>query len=132
MLGFSTSKPDAQTVPTVRPLDAEVLWEAIQSWRQSEGLPKYQKDEGLCRIATNRVSDGIDNHKGLYEKYGDYSSVIQENSNDGYHSEKDSLNGWLNSQAHHETLKKRYLYSCVATSGDFAVQIFSNCENGCP
>ncbi len=100
MLGFSTSKPDAQTVPTVRPLDAEVLWEAIQSWRQSEGLPKYQKDEGLCRIATNRVSDGIDNHKGLYEKYGDYSSVIQENSNDGYHSEKDSLGVRLEHQTH--------------------------------
>ena len=118
--------------PEVIHLNADKLFSVVNEWRVEAGYKPYEKSEGLCKIAENRSNDGIDYHKGLYDKFGSYQSVIQENSNQRAETETASLHAWLNSPPHFATLKKDYKYSCVATKGDFAVQIFSNCENGCP
>ena len=112
-------------------LKVEKLTSLVNKWRVESGFQRYERSEGLCKIAEDRTKDGTDYHKGLYEKYSHYPSVIQENSTGGL-DEQIALDAWLTSPPHRATLEKPYKYSCVATDGYFAVQIFSSCENGCP
>jgi uncharacterized protein YkwD len=121
--------PVSAVTPTKQAeLNADKLWSLIQEWRESEGLQPYIKDQRLCEIAKDRADDNIDYHKGFMEKYDtpEYPFVMQENSVWGYSSEEYSLNGWLNSPPHRETLEKPYTHSCVATYKNNAIQIFSN------
>lgn len=122
----------ATVIPTSTPtaefkiIDSEKLFEIIQNWRTSEGLPKYEKNEQLCSIASDRADDPeLDNHKGLYEKYSTLPFVVQENLAIGS-DEKLVLTGWLQSPSHAETLRKPYAYSCVICKNNYCSQIFSN------
>lgn len=108
------------------------LWSLIQEWRSKNGFQPYTKDQNLCKIAEDRLDDGDKlDHKYFLEKYSNYPSLLSENKT-GASTEKEALNNWLNSKPHFEALKKPYKYSCVATKNDYAIQIFSSCENGCP
>lgn len=108
-------------------LSAVKLWSLIQDWRVSQGLQPYIKDQRLCKIAEDRVDDGVDFHKGFIEKYNNsnYPYAMQENQT-GAASHEDALDRWLNSPPHRATLEKPYTHSCVAVQRDWAVQIFSS------
>lgn len=118
-------------------LEAEKLTTLVNEWRVKSGFQSYIKNEALCTIAKERVIDqlnGLDNHQGLYETYSQYPSVISENTVGPANTidpEGSALTSWLISPPHRATLEKSYLYSCIATKNNYAVQIFSNCENGC-
>lgn len=109
-------------------LNAEKLFSLVNKWRVKTGFQSYEKHEALCRIASKR---NYDNHKGLLEQYSKYPSVISENMTMAP-TEQNALYDWLHSKTHKKALEASYKYSCIATQGNFAVQIFSNCENSCP
>lgn len=118
------AKPTPTPIPVE--LSSDKLWSLIQNWRLSAGFQIYTKDQRLCDIANDRVDDPkLDHHQGFYDKYSNYPYVIQENLVTAP-SEELALNSWIHSQAHLETLQKNYQYSCLATKGNYAVQIFSN------
>lgn len=107
-------------------LNKDELWKTIQTWRVNQGLNKYNESADLCEIANDRANDGYDGHRGFVEKY--YNSrpyILSENITQAGDASSALLN-WLNSPSHHAALEKDYKYSCVATNGDYAVQIFSN------
>lgn len=136
-VGIVFSIPEAQTVATVRPLDAEKLWSEVNNWRKESGLSEYQKSGGLCAIAEKRVVEvqSVYEHNKFEADYAEYPSRISENLNKRnilLASEKEVLQGWIDSLPHKKALEKPYIYSCIATKDNFAVQIFSSCENGCP
>ena len=113
-------------------LSSEKLMQVVNKWRVEQGLQSYVINDALCRIANDRVPDGLDFHKGLLSRYSSYPSVISENEIIGSKSEAQALYSWLGSPPHEKALKTNFKYSCIATKGDFAVQIFSNCSAGCP
>lgn len=123
--------PKPERVVSV-PLDAERLTALVNNWRVSQGFQPYRKLDILCQIAQSRTKDGLDHHIGLPATYHLFNqkSFISENLTQG-NDDKDALDRWLGSPPHKEALEKPYIYSCIATKGQFAVQIFSNCENGC-
>ena len=118
--------------PTIRPLDAEQLWSLVNNWRTSEGLREYQKNELLCDIARSRIYQIRDDwsHDGFVPTvnrvFGNRYRDIGENLATDMITEGDALTGWLWSSTHKENLLKNYRYSCIATDGRFAVQIFGN------
>lgn len=107
-------------------LDSNVLWSLVQNWRSSQGLQPYIKDQRLCAIAEDRVSTSPHDHTGLYQKYGNYPYVIQENIVWSYPTEQASLNGWIGSPAHHATLIAPYADSCIACLQQECIEIFSS------
>jgi uncharacterized protein YkwD len=114
--------------PKVIELNADKLWTIINDWRASEGLKPFTKDPRLCDIATDRLKDGLDYHRGFLTRYRDYPYVLSEN--EGLDTSEESMldgpEGWLKSPPHAKALRSDWVYSCVATKGNFAVQIFSN------
>lgn len=128
---YSWKFKPAKAVQISDALSAEKLTALVNKWRVESGFQMYEKNEALCKISDNRVNDGIDYHKGLYDKYSKYPSYIAENSTEVYETNESALNEWLNSPSHKSALEKPYRYSCISTKNNFAVQIFSNCENGC-
>lgn len=130
----SNQKP---VINSSNPINTETLWSLVQKWRTDNGFQTYMKDQNLCAIATKRVNQlkkiapEKRDHELFESNYSNYPSAMVENITGGT-SEQDALERWLNSPPHRATLEKPYKYSCIATKDDFAVQIFSNCENGCP
>lgn len=112
-------------------LSSEKLTKLVNEWRVKQGFQPYEKNEALCRIAEDRSKDGLDYHKGFREKYTGFPSIISENAATAP-SETAAIYEWEYSPKHKENLSKPYRYSCIATKDNFAVQIFSSCENGCP
>lgn len=118
-------------------LNETLLWNVIQTWRKKSGYKEYIKNDSLCRIAEERVKYLKDkgfsgfNHEGFHKYYDNYQSLLSENMTGGI-NEQDALERWLSSTPHRNALERNYKYSCVAAEMDYAVQIFSNCENGCP
>lgn len=112
-------------------LDAEKLWNIIQEWREFEKLNKYTKSDKLCDIADVRVVQISDNfsHKdfpSVVNKFcGSRCNIIYSENIIRSQDEHDSLNWWLNSASHSAALHKNYPYSCIATFGEYGVQIFS-------
>lgn len=127
---FFEKKP-VQDVPVS--LSAEKLTQLVNEWRVKQGLQPYKENEALCRISESRVlevSNGF-THERFLDTYKNYPSYVSENLSRA-DSEPSAIYGWEGSKSHKEALLKPYKYSCISTKDNFAVQIFSNCENGCP
>lgn len=116
------------------PINAEKLMQLVNEWRVGQGFQPYEKSGELCNIALKRSIEIQTNysHDKFESDYASYPSVVQENINRGHYTELRSLTSWLDSPPHLATLEKPYKYSCIATQGNYAVQVFSNCEHGCP
>lgn len=131
-----TSTPEPKQEPTLTPipfqgLNSDKLWSLIQEWRQSQGLSPYIKDQRLCKIAELRAPEVNAEkipHAGFLQRYSTYPYVLSENIVYDSISENLAFDKWLNSASHAATLRANYIYSCVATDKDDAVQIFSNLE----
>lgn len=141
LLGVTyTSKSSPKPTPqqpkqAVINVDSDLLFEVINDWRVENGYKRYLKHDSICEITDKRNKQILLNysHDGLLDKSWEYPSLLSENltATDGA-DPKIALNNWLASPTHHEALKRPYKYSCVSCIGYYCVQIFSNCENGCP
>lgn len=121
------TKIPTQPIPT---MDQQRLWDHIQMWRRSQGLPEYIEDSFLCSIADKRIQEIQTNfsHDKFYEKIDcEQSCKLGENINSGYSKAQSALNGWLNSPLHRAALEStEYTHSCVRSMGDKSVQIFGH------
>lgn len=127
--GLNQPQPIPQPQNQVPAVNSEKLWSLIQEWRTVNGFQPYTKDQRLCNIAEDRVTDSFDYHQGFKDKYYTYPYELTEIITEGY-DEQDMLSRWLYSASHSAALRMSYKYSCVATANgnpfSYAVQIFSN------
>jgi len=119
----------------VRELNSERLMTLVNDWRVSQGYLKYESHPALCKIANNRLEQikSEYSHNKFVQKYENYPSYVSENLVFAIDDDESALNAWLSSTTgHREAIEAPFKYSCIAASGVHAVQIFSNCEKGCP
>lgn len=116
-------------VPTpIQNLDSDKLFQLVNEWRTQNGYQPYIVDERLCKIASDRADDLINDfsHQDLYDKYSNYPYVMQENIVHSETSESVALKWWLNSPSHLAGLQKPYVYSCIRCYKNDCSQIFSS------
>lgn len=116
--------------PTPRPIDDNNLWLSLQEWRLKRGLNPYAKSDVLCKFAQTRVKQIKINysHKGFFSlhdtQYPAWS--LGENIANNWRDSTEMIRAWESSPEHLKNLQADYKYSCVATDGTYAVQIFGN------
>lgn len=136
-----TSTPTPTTAPTSTPsptpspatntggLSADRIFELVNNYRSSKGLPPVQKDERACEVARSRAPEiaaeisGGYMHKGIRERALPYfnSEIII-----SMRSEEAAVQWWINDYIHRVQMEGDYKYSCAACSGNSCVQEFTN------
>lgn len=116
--------------PTPAPISSEKLMSVVNDWRQAQGLQIYKENELTCSFAQIRVKEIEINfsHDGFNGKRmcGNLECWASENLSQGFTTEKDTLNGWLNSPEHLKNLKADYYYSCIKCENNYCAQEFAN------
>ena len=111
------------------PLSADKLFTLVNSWRVSQKLPEFTKDNNLCEFAKERMKEIKSDwsHAGflLNAKKTPYV-VLGENLARDYNNENDTLNSWLNSASHEANLRDSYQLTCIATEDNYVIQLFAN------
>lgn len=112
------------------------IWDVVQNWRTSQGLSAHAKDSRMCRLAELRLPEiKVNWSHDQFMNNAHYAeicpgnncfSAMSENLSNGYYSEQENLNGWLNSPLHKEALQKNYTYSCIKCSDGYCVQEFAS------
>lgn len=117
--------------PTAKSLDSNAVFFMINAFREKLGLPKFEKDERLCTIASERAEE-IPNevatgkiHAGFYARNLPYFAI--ENAKYGG-NEKEVVGWWLHSPIHKSTIVGNMKYSCVACTDTSCSEIFSSFE----
>lgn len=110
-------------------LNSDILFDIINSYRMSIGLPAFQKDPVICEIAKQRgpqldyeVETGMI-HAGFRALELPYWAT--ENVKYGG-NEQDMFHWWMNSSIHRQALTGDYKYSCGECFGKSCTQIFTN------
>ena len=111
-------------------LSSDLLFEMINTYRASIGLPAYQKDDQLCSLAKERGPELYDEiftngniHGGLYNRNLPY--WITENMKYGP-DENDVFNWWMNSSIHRAAIEGNFTYSCGECYGNSCAQLFTS------
>lgn len=113
-------------------LDSNKLWSLVNEHRIKLGLKPFIKDQRLCEIANIR---SIDIQKDY--SHDQFIPRLPKDSLNQIYSENIvsainedlALKGWLVSTPHRKAIDGNWTYSCIATNGSFAVQIFSSFDN---
>jgi len=110
-------------------LDAEKLFQLVNSYRNSIGLPSFQKDSKLCAVAASRepelqneISTG-DIHGGMRRRNLPY--WVTENMKWGV-SEEEVLSWWLNSSIHASAIHGTNQFACTQCSGPVCIMLFTD------
>lgn len=120
-----------ETVSQVpHPLNADKLFDLVNNYRTTIGLPAYQKEDRVCKLADERALEIYDEifvtysmHKGLQNRNLDYwiwENIIYQNT------EEQALNWWLNSPIHKRGIESDMQYSCTKCSGNSCAQLFTS------
>lgn len=141
-----TPKPTAPPAPSVSPtpasfslsntnsspsgLNANVIFGLINNYRNSKGLPTFQKDETTCSVAAQRAPHVYDEvftthnmHAGFNAMHFDYWITENIISID---TEQAAVDWWLQDTIHRQVIEGDYKYSCVACSGNSCAEIFTS------
>lgn len=120
------------TIADINPaeLSADKLFQIVNEWRVKEGYQQYEKSEFTCEISNQRLPEiKINfNHAGFSaERFcpKDLDCKIGENLVEGYNSEEEAFNSWLNSPTHRNNLESDYTHSCIKCDSGYCVHIFS-------
>ena len=118
----------AEEKPTYS-LNPDVLFNIINNYRASIGLPSFQKDQAICDIARQR-GPALDHevetgtvHAGFYALNLPYWAT--ENVKYGG-NEQEMFNWWMNSYIHRKAIEGDFTYSCGECYGKSCNQIFTN------
>lgn len=110
--------------------DGEALFNMINDFRASNGLPKFEKSARLCEIARVRAPEIAGEvatgsiHSGFTARGYGYPTAVENAA--GYGNIQANFNWWLNSGLHRASILGEGLkYSCCECSGGNCVQIFS-------
>lgn len=124
----STIESSPQEKPS-NSLNPDVLFEIINNYRTSIGLPAFQKDQAICDIAKQRGPE-LDHevetgtiHAGFYAKNLPYWAT--ENMKYGG-NEQEMFNWWMNSYIHRKAIEGNFIFSCGECFGRSCNQIFTN------
>lgn len=122
-----TTKP----VPTQQArryvLDAKVIEELVNDYREENGLPRLIHDPELCKLAEVRAEEVKTDfsHTGFEKRWGTFPyQKLSENLSHAYDNRL-ALEGWKKSHLHNlGMLDTEVDRTCVATNGSYAVQLF--------
>lgn len=110
-------------------LNEQILFELIQDWRINQKLPPYIYSEKLCNFAKLRLKE-IEvefSHQGYYDHRKEINAIsLGENLAENQPSEQHTLDMWVASPSHLKNLTTPFVYTCIKTEGQKAVQIFAN------
>jgi uncharacterized protein YkwD len=131
---------EPEVLPTMTPLidkyasegavlDSDRIFDLINQYRQSRGLPVFEKDDKVCELAQIRsgelvveVANGTI-HSGLYGRNLPY--WIWENAKVGS-NEEGTVAWWLASALHHQSIVGDYKFSCVKCTGNACSELFTS------
>jgi uncharacterized protein YkwD len=136
-----TATPDPTTTPAATTqtvsipanptggLNADTLFNMVQSHRAAMNLPAFQVDARACTVAEARapqVEEEIDNghmHSGLKAMnlpYWNTENIIT------MRTEATAFDWWVHDQVHKEAIEGPYKYSCLACSGQACAEEFTD------
>lgn len=111
-------------------LNADLVFDLINSHRQSLGKPPFQKDQLLCDIAQSRAPELAPEiygdrpvHAGIRERDLDFrvtENVVTKPT------ESAVVAWWLNSPIHRQAIESDHTHSCGACQGTACVQLFTS------
>jgi uncharacterized protein YkwD len=110
-------------------LDANLLFNLINQYRERKGLANFTKDDNLCSLAQTRSQELVREfeggrlHSGLYNRNLPY--WITENAI-LMRTEDQAFNWWLRSSVHRHSIESDYKYSCLACSGYSCSELFTS------
>lgn len=128
----STPTPVPSQTPTPPPSgnsNSERLFQMVNDHRTGMGLPAFEKDERLCRIAQERAPqiNGELNSGNLHQGFKDLNLSYWATENiAAYSSIDENLKFWLSDYIHKKAIESSNKYSCVACSGSSCSQIFTS------
>lgn len=118
----STDKPPS--------LNTDVIFNMINNYRASVGLPAFQKEDRLCELARERGPELYNEifgtgtiHGGFYAR--NIPFWITENMKYGG-SEQSVFDWWMGSTIHRKAIDSNFLYSCGECYGNSCVQLFTS------
>lgn len=128
----STAK--ANTAPTY--YTGVELWDQIQKYRKSKGVPEFRQDNTLCTLTSIRVNQLInlgklDDHRGFEPLVDEYRSSgkiefgnLGENILMGYPTAAEAVKAWDSSLGHKALMiDGSYVWACASANHGFAVLI---------
>lgn len=105
------------------------LTSVVSGYREKNGLSLLTESTQTCAIAAARLIEVHDDwsHNGFH-KYSGFASTYQgENLAKEYLTPKDVVDHWIASPTHKENLDRSiWNHMCIATDGNYVVQIFSD------
>ncbi len=122
--------PDQSAGSSGSVLNAETLFQMVNSYRSSVGLAAFEKDPRICEVATSRGPE-LDNevygssymHAGFKARNLPYWATENMIS---MRTEAEALQWWLNSPIHRSAILGNYKYACVSCAGKSCAMIFTN------
>jgi len=126
---IATSTPSTNPKPVSGGLNAEKIFEMVNSHRASKGLPAFEKEERACSLAVARAPEVLAEineghmHSGMYGRklpYFNTENIIT------MRTEEAAVNWWLNDYIHKVQIEGDYKYSCVACYGFACAQEFTS------
>lgn len=122
LYSFLTSPSHEQT------LDSDKLFQIANKWRVEKGYQLYKTSSLSCEVASIRSFEIRKkfSHDGFEAKRFCFGCSLGENLSQGFETEDEAFEGWLNSPAHLENLQKDFPNSCIKCINSSCVHIFSN------
>lgn len=114
---------------TIQESNSEVLFQMVNDHRAKLGLPAFEKDEKLCKIAQERapqVNTELASgtlHKGFEALNLPYWAT--ENIA-AYSNIEENLKFWLSDYIHKKAIESSNKYSCISCAGSSCSQIFTS------
>ncbi len=109
--------------------NSEKLFQMVNDYRTGMGLPAFEKDERLCKIAQERAPqiNAELNSGNLHKGFKDLNLSYWATENiAAYSSIEENLKFWLSDYIHKKAIESSNKYSCVACTGSSCSQIFTS------
>lgn len=127
----TTPSPTYSPAPQSNPggLNAADIFNMVNTYRASQGLPAFQQDAKSCSLAAVRAPEVAGEvasgnyHAGLIAMnlpYWNTENIISMNSDQA------AFNWWINDPIHHAAIVSSNIYSCVACSGNSCAEEFTS------
>lgn len=127
-----TPQEALQVEPSGASLSSDVLFSLVNTHRQAQSLPPFERDGAVCAVAESRKTEISQEifvthalHSGFYAKNLPYfatENVIWQ------HTEAEALNWWLHSPVHRAAVEGEYKYACGVCNGEVCNMIFTSYE----
>lgn len=108
-------------------ITSENVLEYVQEYRISQKKSPYIHSKFLCKIANIRLNEVVtdwSHNKFIADRFCESKCFIGENlSKNGRYADI-VVSGWLSSPPHKAALDRNFTHTCIATDGNYVVQIF--------